>query len=69
MPLWGTLEVDLRGGSGQDLLERLERTTGVRLNVRKARVTSRRSRWLLEVAREGRHKTISPASPSPDVCR
>jgi hypothetical protein len=50
MPPLGTLEVDVRRSSGQELLERLERTTGVKFIVRKARVTARRSRWLLEIA-------------------
>jgi len=54
MPPQGTLEVDVRGGSAQDLLEKLERTTGMRLNVRRARVTSRRSQWVLEIATPGR---------------
>lgn len=50
MPPLGTLEVDLRRGSVRDLMEKLERTTGVRFNVRRARVTSRRSQWLLDIA-------------------
>lgn len=54
MPPQGTLEVDLRGGSAQDLLEKLERTTGMRFNVRRARVTSRRSQWVLDIAAPGR---------------
>jgi len=48
MPPTGTLEVELRRTTCQELLEKLERTTGLRLTVRRARVTSRKSRWVLE---------------------
>ena len=61
MPPQGTLEIDLRRGSAQDLLEKLERTTGMRFNVRRARVTSRRSQWVLEVAAPDRKPTSSVA--------
>ena len=44
-----TLEVDLRRGSAEGLLPKLERTMGLRLNLRRARVTARRSWLLLEV--------------------
>lgn len=44
-----TLEVDVRRCSAQDLLLKLEKTMGVRLNVRRARVTLRRSRLSCEV--------------------
>lgn len=44
-----TLEMDVRRSSGQALLDRLERTTGLKVNVKRARITSRRSRWLLEL--------------------
>jgi len=61
MPPQGTVEVDLRRGSTQDLLEKLERTTGMRFNVRRARVTSRRSQWVLEVAAPDRRESRSAA--------
>ena len=54
MATTAVLEVDLRRGSGHDLLEKLERTTGIRFNVRRARVTARRSRWVLESDDSGR---------------
>jgi hypothetical protein len=60
MPPTGTLEIELRRSSCQDLLERLERTTGLRLTVRRARVTTRKSRWLLEFSASG--PTPSPAA-------
>ncbi|HZE96881.1 MAG TPA: hypothetical protein VE981_07635 [Planctomycetota bacterium] len=44
-----TLEVDLRRPSGHEMLEKLERTMGLRFNIRRARITPRRSRWLLEI--------------------
>ncbi len=47
------LEMDVRKSSGQALLDRLEKTTGLKVNVRRARVTSRRSRWLLELGGPG----------------
>ncbi len=50
MPPLGTFEVDVRRGSVPALMEKLERTTGVRFNVRRARVTARRSQWLLDIA-------------------
>jgi len=59
MPPIGTLEVDVRRGSGQEMLERIERTTGIRFIVRRARVTPRRSRWFLEVADAGRGGRVS----------
>lgn len=49
-----TVEMDVRKISGRALLDRLERTTGLKVNVRRARVTSRRSRWLLEIGQPGR---------------
>jgi len=58
-PSSATLEVNVRHSSGQALLDRLERTTGLKLNVRRARVTSRRSRWLLEVS----NPTPKPPGP------
>lgn len=54
MPPIATLEVDLRRGTGRDLLEKLERTMGIRFIVRRARITLRRSRWLLEPADQRR---------------
>ena len=53
MPPTGMLEIELRRTSCQELLEKLERTTGLRLTVRRARVTPRKSRWLLEIAGAG----------------
>jgi hypothetical protein len=54
-----TLQVDVRKSSGQELLDRLERTTGMKVNVRRARVTSRRSQWILEIG----HPVGKPANP------
>jgi len=54
-----TLEVDVRKCSGQALLDRLERTTGLKVNVRRARITARRSQWLLEIGAPGRKSAVS----------
>jgi hypothetical protein len=44
-----TLEVDVRRCSPDSLLRKLEKTMGVQLNIRRARVTPRRCWLLLEV--------------------
>lgn len=54
MPTTATLEIALRRGSVQDFLRKLERTTGLRFRVRRARVTSRGARGLLECDGDGR---------------
>jgi len=57
-----TLEVDLRRGSAEGLLPRLERTMGIRLTLRRARVTARRSWLLLEVVGDPKPTLARPAS-------
>jgi hypothetical protein len=45
----GMLEIDLRHHSVQSIIRKLERTTGLFFNIRRARVTSTRSHCFLEI--------------------